>query len=119
MFVPVGFFLPFLWKKYEDWKQVLLFCTFLTVLIEVDQIFTFRTTDIDDLLTNLLGGQSMDDFPGGVSGSFLSVAVLVPLSLGHVTGIRFPDREFSPYAHPEIPSASHALLQSAIQSEAP
>lgn len=55
MFLPVGFLLPLLWDDYQDWKQVLGFCCFLTVFIEIAQVFTFRTTDIDDLITNLLG----------------------------------------------------------------
>lgn len=55
MFVPVGFLLPVLWEKYGDWKSILGFCGFLTVFIEILQVFTFRTTDIDDLMTNLLG----------------------------------------------------------------
>lgn len=55
MFVPIGFLLPLLWEPYKDWKRVMGFGCFLTVFIEVAQIFTFRTTDIDDLLTNLLG----------------------------------------------------------------
>ena len=55
MFLPVGFLLPLLFDEYQDWKYVLGFGCFLTVFIEVSQIFTFRTTDIDDLITNLLG----------------------------------------------------------------
>lgn len=55
MFLPVGFLLPLLWETYNDWKYTLGFGCFLTVLIEIAQVFTFRTTDIDDLLTNLLG----------------------------------------------------------------
>lgn len=55
MFLPIGFLLPLLWDDYRDTKQVMGFCCFLTVCIEVSQAFTFRTTDIDDLITNLLG----------------------------------------------------------------
>lgn len=55
MFVPIGFLLPVLWEKYNDWKYTMGFGCFLTVFIEIAQVFTFRTTDIDDLLTNLLG----------------------------------------------------------------
>lgn len=55
MFIPVGFLLPFLWERYQGIKQVLKFGCFLTMFIETAQIFTFRTTDIDDILTNLLG----------------------------------------------------------------
>jgi glycopeptide antibiotics resistance protein len=55
MFIPVGVLLPLLWEQYQGWKGVLKFGCFLTVFIETVQIFTFRTTDIDDILTNLLG----------------------------------------------------------------
>lgn len=55
MFLPVGFLLPLLWDEYQDFRHVFGFCCFLTVFIEIAQVFTFRTTDIDDLLTNLLG----------------------------------------------------------------
>ena len=55
MFLPVGFLLPLLWDEYQDFRKVFGFCCFLTVFIEIAQAFTFRTTDIDDLLTNLLG----------------------------------------------------------------
>lgn len=55
MFLPVGFFLPILWQRYGSTKKVLGFSCFLTLFIEIMQVFTFRTTDIDDLLTNLLG----------------------------------------------------------------
>ncbi len=55
MFIPVGFLLPLLWEKYGSWKYLMGFGCFLTVFIETAQIFTFRTTDIDDLITNLLG----------------------------------------------------------------
>ncbi len=55
LFLPVGFLLPLLFDEYTDWKQVLKFCCFLTIFIVVAQVFTFRTTDIDDLITNLLG----------------------------------------------------------------
>lgn len=55
LFFPVGFLLPLLFDEYGDWRHVLGFCCFLTVFIEIAQVFTFRTTDIDDLITNLLG----------------------------------------------------------------
>ena len=55
MFIPVGFLLPILWERYGSWKYLMGFGCFLTVFIETAQILTFRTTDIDDLITNLLG----------------------------------------------------------------
>lgn len=55
MFVPVGFALPLLWQQF-----LRPFCTIgagflLSLAIEVLQLFTFRATDIDDLITNTLG----------------------------------------------------------------
>ena len=78
MFLPVGFLLPLLWDEYRGWKQVLGFCAFLTVFIEVAQVFTFRTTDIDDLLTNLLGagiGYTLISLPARTYGWLLPVGI--------------------------------------------
>lgn len=55
MFVPIGFLLPLLWKRYGDWKHLLGFGGLFTLFIEIAQVFTFRATDIDDLISNLLG----------------------------------------------------------------
>lgn len=55
LFVPLGIFLPLLWGKYRDIKHALAFALSMTVGIEFSQIFTFRTTDIDDIITNVLG----------------------------------------------------------------
>ncbi len=56
LFVPMGFFLPVLWEKYRNLKSTALMCLCLTVMIEVLQIFTYRATDINDIITNTLGG---------------------------------------------------------------
>ncbi len=55
LFLPMGFFLPILWKDFSSlWKTVLVgFLTSLT--IELLQIFTYRATDVNDLMTNTLG----------------------------------------------------------------
>lgn len=55
MFIPLGFALPTLWHEYRSlWKTVLFgFC--VSVLIEFLQIFTYRATDVNDLMTNTLG----------------------------------------------------------------
>ena len=55
MFVPLGFFLPLLWKKYRRLKNTLLFGVGATVFIELAQLFTYRATDINDLITNTAG----------------------------------------------------------------
>lgn len=55
LFVPLGFFLPLLWKEFQSLKRTVLCGLCLSLGIEILQIFTFRLTDIDDLITNTLG----------------------------------------------------------------
>ena len=55
LFVPLGMFLPLLWRYFSSaWRTVLFgFC--VSVLIETLQIFTLRATDVNDLITNTFG----------------------------------------------------------------
>lgn len=55
LFVPLGVFLPILWGKYRKITNTILFGLCMTIVIEIMQIFTFRTTDINDIMTNTLG----------------------------------------------------------------
>lgn len=55
LFVPFGFFLPMLWDKYRNMKSTMLATLYVTVLIEFSQLFTFRTADINDIITNIIG----------------------------------------------------------------
>ena len=56
MLMPLGFFLPLLWKNCRSfWKMFVAGCV-VSIFIESLQLFTFRATDIDDLLMNTLGG---------------------------------------------------------------
>lgn len=55
MFVPLGFFLPLLWPRYRKPASTLLFAFCATLTIELSQLFTFRATDVNDLITNVLG----------------------------------------------------------------
>lgn len=55
LFVPFGFMLPLIWKKYEVlWKTALSGFAF-SLIIELSQLFNSRITDLDDLLMNTLG----------------------------------------------------------------
>ena len=55
LFVPLGFFLPFLCDRFGKLKSTLL-CGFLaTFFVEALQLFTYRKTDINDIITNMLG----------------------------------------------------------------
>lgn len=55
LFVPLGFFLPVLWKTFRKLRWTILFGFCMSLLIELLQIFTFRATDINDLMTNTAG----------------------------------------------------------------
>ena len=55
LFIPLGFFLPFLWKKFSSFWYTVLFGFCASALIEILQIFTLRATDINDLITNTFG----------------------------------------------------------------
>ncbi|MEG0254582.1 VanZ family protein [Vagococcus sp.] len=56
MFMPLGVILPLMWKKYHRFKYTFQFAFFLSLFIEISQLFTrFRATDINDLITNTLG----------------------------------------------------------------
>lgn len=55
LFMPLGFLLPAVWKDYRSFKTTVWTGFAVSVMIEVFQIFTFRATDIDDLITNTLG----------------------------------------------------------------
>lgn len=55
MFVPFGFFLPILFERYQKWFHTLTAGIIMSLLIEVMQLYTFRASDIDDLLMNTLG----------------------------------------------------------------
>lgn len=55
LFIPLGFFVPTIWKNYRSIKTMFFMGLALSVCIEILQIFTFRLTDIDDLITNTIG----------------------------------------------------------------
>lgn len=55
LFVPFGFLLPVLWSKFRSVKECAMMGCITSCIIEISQIFTFRTTDINDLITNTAG----------------------------------------------------------------
>ncbi|MCH5257795.1 MAG: VanZ family protein [Lachnospiraceae bacterium] len=55
LFVPLGFLLPTIWNEYRSAKKTLFTGLGISLIIEILQIFTFRLTDIDDLITNTAG----------------------------------------------------------------
>lgn len=55
MCVPLGFLLPLIWKECRKCSKTVLAGIMLSMFIEFTQIFNFRATDVDDLMTNTCG----------------------------------------------------------------
>ena len=55
LFGPLGCFLPMFWKKFKPFYWTVLFGFGVSLLIEILQIFTYRATDVNDLMTNTFG----------------------------------------------------------------
>lgn len=56
MFVPFGFFLPFAVKRMRKWNRTFLTAMMFSFAIEFVQYFIGRSADVDDLITNTIGG---------------------------------------------------------------
>lgn len=55
MFMPLGFLLPYIWKNFRNiWKSVRV-GFFMSLAIELSQLFCYRVTDVNDLITNTVG----------------------------------------------------------------
>ena len=55
LFVPIGFFLPVLWRRFEKRRFTIVYGFLLSLSIELVQLLGHRITDIDDLLMNTTG----------------------------------------------------------------
>ena len=55
MFVPLGFLTPFIWPYFRSLRRMALTGLGFSLSIELVQLFSWRSTDIDDLITNTLG----------------------------------------------------------------
>ena len=55
LFVPLGLFLPVLWKQFHSFFWTTLFGLGFSLSIELLQLLTLRATDINDLMTNTAG----------------------------------------------------------------
>ena len=55
LFVPFGLLAPMIWQNMGKLRSVLLGAFGFTLLIEVSQLLNFRSTDIDDVILNVLG----------------------------------------------------------------
>lgn len=55
LFVPMGFFLPVLYEKYDTLGKIALAGFLVSLSVEIIQMFGFGATDINDLITNTIG----------------------------------------------------------------
>lgn len=56
LFIPFGFLLPTLWEKYHNVKATFYYGLIFSFIIEISQLFTrARITDINDIMTNVVG----------------------------------------------------------------
>lgn len=55
LFIPLGLLLPVFWTAFRARKKTVLFGFVMSCAIELLQIFTFRATDVNDLITNTFG----------------------------------------------------------------
>ncbi|MDD2980031.1 MAG: VanZ family protein [Hespellia sp.] len=59
LFIPLGFLAPLVSRIYECAKNTFFIGLGLSVFIEISQLFTlYRATDINDLLTNVIGAMA-------------------------------------------------------------
>ena len=55
LFIPLGLFLPLLWEPFRKLVPCTVYSFGLSLSIELLQMLTFRTTDVNDLITNVTG----------------------------------------------------------------
>lgn len=55
LFIPLGFLLPLLYRKFQNAKRIVLTGFLFSLSIEIVQMFGWGATDINDLLTNTAG----------------------------------------------------------------
>lgn len=56
LFIPMGIFLPRIWKKLRSWWKTLLATAGIIVLVEIGQVLTLLGRgDVDDVILNVIG----------------------------------------------------------------
>lgn len=54
LFIPFGFFIPLLWKKFRGWVIIHVVAFGIPLFIECTQYFIGRSIDVDDVLLNAI-----------------------------------------------------------------
>ncbi len=55
LFSPIGFFVPYLWNRFDSFIKILMIGLGVTFFIETVQYFIGRSTDVDDIILNTCG----------------------------------------------------------------
>ena len=55
MFMPLGFLLPLIWDNFRNAYKVTAVGFFMSLAVEICQLFCHRATDVNDLITNTTG----------------------------------------------------------------
>lgn len=56
MFIPLGFFVPFISEKFSRFGYCMLFSAICIAIVEIVQLFTLLgSCDVDDLILNMIG----------------------------------------------------------------
>lgn len=55
LFIPLGFFLPIMYERHDRIIKILLTGLFISLSVELVQLFGSGATDINDLITNTVG----------------------------------------------------------------
>ncbi|MBS4219783.1 VanZ family protein [Bacillus sp. FJAT-49711] len=55
VFSPIGIFVPILWSRMRSFSKILFLGLGITCFIELIQLFIGRSTDIDDVILNVIG----------------------------------------------------------------
>lgn len=55
LFLPLGFLVPLFCEKFRSFRAVLKLGLICSLFVEFAQVFTYRLSDINDLITNTLG----------------------------------------------------------------
>lgn len=70
LFVPLGFLLPMLWRRFRQMRSAVIFGAGLSLTVELLQLLTFRATDVNDLITNSFGTAIGFLLAKGIGGKF-------------------------------------------------
>ncbi len=108
LFVPLGMMLPLFCPAFQKFWKTALFGLCISLAIELLQIFTFRATDVNDLITNsagtILGWCAARSLS---SGSVIAVPSWRPREVFAVTGLSFGVMFF---LHPFVSGLIWSLL---------